>query len=119
MRRDLRAEVRALLLANPEGLTIRQIVVGTQSSDNNVRSSLTCMPDVYIDRWEFPRQGPISAVYVAVPIPEDCPRPNRLKRTLEERRKIEHQQVKALRAERAKAKHEAQGKTQIRGPWPT
>lgn len=132
MKRDLRAEIRALLLAHPEGMTTRDLVIATKASDKSVRHSLSCMPDAYIDRWEFPRQGPLAQVYCAVVVPEDCPRPIRTKRTPEERaayhrgytmawhkRKAEEaKQAKAEKAEQAKAAPPAQGLTTIRGPWP-
>lgn len=133
MKRDLRAEIRALLRAHPEGMTTRDLVVTTKASDKSVRHSLGSMPDAYIDRWEFPRQGPLAAVYCVVEVPENCPRPERAKRTEEELK--EYHRVKAKdaytvkaeakaetkKAEQARAKelHKLASLTVIRGPWPT
>jgi len=33
------------------------------------------MPDVYIDRWIVPAKKAVTPVYVAVDVPEDCPKP--------------------------------------------
>lgn len=134
MKRDLRAEIRAMLLAKPEGMTIRELCLATQATDKSVRHSLGCMPDAYIDRWEFPRQGPLNAVYCVVEVPEDCPRPSRLKRTPEEKAEY-HRSMTArwhkAKKERKQAEPEPepapkpepkpvrQGLTTIRGPWPT
>lgn len=128
MKRDLRAEIRALLLAKPEGMTVTDLVLATKATDKSVRVSVKSMPDAYIDRWEFPRQGPLAAVYCAVEVPEDCPRPSRLKRT-EEEKKAYHRSMTAkwhkAKKERKQAepkpepKPARQGLTTIRGPWPT
>lgn len=130
MKRDLRAEIRALLLAKPEGLTTRDLCIITKATDKSVRVSLKSMPDAYIDRWEFPRQGPLAAVFCAVMVPENCPRPSRAKRTPEE--KVEYHRAmtanwhkankeRQLAAPKPESKPESkpQGLTTIRGPWPT
>jgi len=134
MKRDLRAEIRALLLTKPEGLTVTDIVVATKATDKSVRVSLKSMPDVYIDRWEFQRQGPLAAVFCAVEVPEDCPRPSRLKRTPEEKaayhrnmtanwhKARKERQLAAPKPEPTSKPEPAskpQGLTTIRGPWPT
>lgn len=121
MKRDLRAEVRALLLAQPEGLTIRDLCDATKASDKSVRHSLGSMPDVYIDRWEFPRQGPLAQVYCAVVVPENCPRPTRLKRTPEEKKEYHRSYTEKWHKAKPKpeVEHAPQGLTSIRGPWPT
>jgi hypothetical protein len=120
VKRDLRAEVRTLLLAKPEGITASQLMVETGASYKSVRHSLSSMPDVYIDRWEFPRQGPLAAVFCAVVVPENCPRPTRLKRT--EAEKKEYHRSYTEKWHKAKPKppvvRESQGLTTIRGPWP-
>jgi len=128
MKRDLRAEIRVLLLAAPEGLTTRDLTVATKATDKSVRASLRSMPDAYIDRWEFPRQGPLAAVFCAVPIPEDCPRPVRSKRTAEERKAYHREYTsgwhagkaaqKALAEEQRTAAQSPDSLTVIRGPWP-
>ena len=125
MKRDLRAEVRALLLATPDGLTASQLTIDTGATYKSVRHSLSSMPDVYIDRWEYPRQGPVAAVYCAVVIPEDCPRPDQRKRTEEEKKAYHRVYTTAWHAGKAAQKkteeirQPSQGLTTIRGPWPT
>jgi hypothetical protein len=125
VKRDLRAEVRTLLLAKPEGMTIRDLVVATGASDKSVRHSLGSMPDTYIDRWEFPRQGPLAAVFCAVVVPENCPRPTRLKRTEAEKKEYHRVYTAAWHAGKSAQKkadeirQPSQGLTTIRGPWPT
>jgi hypothetical protein len=38
------------------------------------------MPDVYVDRWRLGKRGQFEKVWVAVPVPDDCPHPkDRLK----------------------------------------
>lgn len=132
MKRDLRAEVRSLLLAKPEGMTVTELTLATKATDKSIRVSLRSMADVYVDRWEFPRQGPLAAVYVAVVIPEDCPRPTRLKRTEEEKKayhrvytnawhkgKAAQKKLDDAAQETKQAERKPQGLTAIRGPWPT
>lgn len=120
MKRDLRAEIRALLLAHPEGMTTRDIMVATKAADKSVRHSLSSMPDTYIDRWEFPRQGPLAAVYCAVEVPEDCPRPEGRKRTEEQLKEYHRAKTREWHAAKKNPAQEAprQGLTTIRGPWP-
>lgn len=118
MKRDLRAEIRAMLLAHPDGMTIRDLCLKTKATDRSVRHSLGSMPDAYIDRWEFPRQGPLNAVYCAVVVPDDCPRPSRTKRTPEERKEYNRAYTAEWHKAKAKPAHDPQGLTSIRGPWP-
>lgn len=123
MKRDLRAEIRALLLRHPDGMTVSRLTILTKATDKSVRHSLGSMPDVYIDRWEFPRQGPLAAVYCAVEVPEDCPRPAGRKRSEEEMKEYHRGYTAAWhkrKTEEAKVEvRERQGLTTIRGPWPT
>jgi hypothetical protein len=42
---------------------------------SNVRMSLKAMPDVYVDRWRLGKRGQYEKVWVAVPVPDDCPHP--------------------------------------------
>ena len=77
MRTSTVKQVRALLRADPDGLTIKQINNVLHRSDTNMRRVLRGMPDTYIDRWEIrPRKTPAAVWCVVVP-PEDCPRPQR------------------------------------------
>jgi hypothetical protein len=68
-------KVRALLRANPWGLTPMEIAAATGMHVANVRTSLRAMPDVYVDRWQLGKRGQFSKVWVAVKVPEDCPHP--------------------------------------------
>jgi hypothetical protein len=77
MRKSNHHELRALLRANPDGLTVKQICDITGKQDSVTRRALDGMADVYRDRWIVEPTGrrPI-AVFVAVQVPEDCPRPD-------------------------------------------
>jgi len=73
----LNDRVRELLIANPDGMTIPQIVGALDKSDNVVRYAVQRMPDVYIDRWvQAENAGKFAAVWVRADIPEDAPRPD-------------------------------------------
>jgi hypothetical protein len=62
--------IRAALLREPDGLTAREIADEIDLPRQDVvEASLKGMDDVYIDRW---LNG--KAVYIAIPIPEDCPK---------------------------------------------
>jgi hypothetical protein len=79
MRKSNHHELRALLRANPDGLTVKQICDITKKQDSVTRRALDGMADVYRDRWldRGPHRGGRSiAVFVAVQVPEDCPRPD-------------------------------------------
>jgi hypothetical protein len=67
--------VRALLKVHPEGMTPMEIAAITGMHVANVRTSLRAMPDVYVDRWRVGKRGQFEKVWVAVPVPEDCPHP--------------------------------------------
>ena len=57
-----------------------EIVEVTGMHVANVRTSLRAMPDVYVDRWRIGKRGQFEKVWVAVPVPDDCPHPrDRLK----------------------------------------
>lgn len=72
--------IRELLKKHPDGLTINEICSFTGIRDSNILRSLKSMPDVYIDRWHVAKQQKREeAVWVAVEVPENCPRPERKK----------------------------------------
>ena len=75
MRKSNHHELRKLLRSHPDGLTIKQMCSQTGRPTNSTRKSLKCMPDVYIDRWDASGIKP-AAVYIAVPVPDDCPTPD-------------------------------------------
>lgn len=78
MKRDQRAAVRALLRAHEDGLTATDMAAQLGEGPHGIRRALSAMPDVYIDRWVKPARGPYAAVWCAVPVPENCPRPSKV-----------------------------------------
>ena len=72
----LQSEIRCYLRENPDGATRTQIAKATGIHLASVGKSLNSMPDVYIDRWEQNPGCRDQPVYVAVPVPQDCPQPS-------------------------------------------
>ena len=68
-------KIRTLLRAHPNGMTPPEIAAATGVHVANVRTALRAMPDVYVDRWRMGKRGQFTKVWVAVPVPEDCPHP--------------------------------------------
>jgi hypothetical protein len=77
MRTATEKQIRALLRANPDGLTTKQINDVLERTETNLRRVLRDMPDTYIDRWEPRERKAHAAVWCVVVPPEDCPRPQR------------------------------------------
>ena len=72
--------IRELLKKHSDGLTVNEICSFTGIRDSNILRSLKSMPDVYIDRWNVSKQQKREeAIWVAVEVPEHCPRPERRK----------------------------------------
>ena len=72
----LSTTIRKYLRANPDGATAAEIAQAIGKGADQTSAILTNMPDLYRDRWV--RQGHQDvAVWVAVVVPEDCPRPER------------------------------------------
>lgn len=69
--------VRALLRANPDGLTVKQLkqALPELAKHKTAIQALKGMPDTYVDRWVDARRGQWQAVWCVVVPPEDCPRP--------------------------------------------
>ena len=67
--------IRALLRLKPSGMTPPEISAATGMHVANVRTALRAMPDVYVDRWRLGNRGQFTKVWVAVPVPDDCPHP--------------------------------------------
>jgi len=67
--------IRTFLRSRPEGATSIEIAQHIAAHPSNVRMSLKTMPDVYVDRWRMGKRGQFEKVWVAVPVPEDCPHP--------------------------------------------
>lgn len=72
-------QVRQLLRAAPDGLTIQEILEQVPQTDKSHLSRiLRTMPDAYIDRWvNVTGDRWHRAVWCVVVPPEDCPRPHR------------------------------------------
>ncbi len=68
-------KIRTLLRSRPSGLTPIEIAELLEMHPANVRTSLRAMPDVYVDRWRLGKRGQYEKVWVAVPVPDDCPHP--------------------------------------------
>jgi len=67
-------DIRKYLRANPDGATAATISEALHRPSRQVTNLLTLMPDTYRDRWV--KSGDVwAAVWVAVTVPEDCPRP--------------------------------------------
>ena len=79
-------DVRALLRQeeNADGLTVPQICARLGATRDKVWRALEGrhMPDAYIDRWVGE-----SAVWICVPVPENCPKPDRKERRYERNQK--------------------------------
>ena len=69
------SEIRTILKRHPDGLTASEISDKTSANSDTVRRALQHMPDCYIDRWVTSNQGNLGAVWIAVDIPENCPKP--------------------------------------------
>lgn len=72
-------EVRILLRAAPDGLTVQEILALMPKLDQAYLSRiLRSMPDSYIDRWvSVSGDRWHRAVWAVVIPPEDCPRPHK------------------------------------------
>ena len=71
--------IRAILRMFPDGLSVNEICAKTGISSRSVYPMLKKMPDCYIDRWKTGRRQPPMAIWCAVEVPEDCPKPRKSK----------------------------------------
>lgn len=69
--------VRALLRANPDGLTVMEMSDRLRIPADILRNTVNSMPDKYVDRWRGPNRGQYAAVFCVVTPPPDCPHPTR------------------------------------------
>lgn len=78
MRLSRHAAIREFLRSKPDGANPKQIAeaLGNGATPHAVHRALSNMPDTYIDRWEHVAVGAPTGVWVAVKVPENCPRPN-------------------------------------------
>lgn len=126
-KRDVRGDIRKILRAHPDGLTVSELIFKMQCQDDQIRKALKAMPDVYIDRWVFPTKGASSAVWCAVEVPEDCPRPSYRERPeVQQEKRLARQRIKNEKAKQDR-QEERQRKADlrhlanlsvIRGSWP-
>lgn len=77
MSRSKHPEIRALLRANDDGMTVAQIGTALGLRNDVVLRSLGSMPDVYIDRYLEPVRGQYPAVWCAWVPPPNCPHPTK------------------------------------------
>ena len=75
MRKSRHQLIRDTLLAHEDGLTKKELCNIAGLDQRSIAKSLIAMPDVYIDRWVVPKKRLATPVYVAVKVPEDCPKP--------------------------------------------
>lgn len=75
MRPTHHAKLREMLKRHPDGLGVGEIASRLDIPEPAVRASLKSMPDVYIDRWIPARNRGWAAIWCAVDVPEDCPKP--------------------------------------------
>ena len=78
MRTNCTQEIRALLRAHSDGMTLEQIVWAVKRDKANVKKIIRAMPDAYIDRWETAPRKQFAAVWCVVVPPDDCPRPENI-----------------------------------------
>ena len=71
-------QIRALLRASSDGMTIEQIVWAVKRDKANVKKDVHAMPDAYIDRWEAVPRRQYAAVWCVVVPPENCPKPENI-----------------------------------------
>jgi hypothetical protein len=76
MRKLRSPEIREILLQHEYGLTAKEIATYTNMAADSVTKCIKTMSDVYIDRWSSLKKGlKYMPVYIAIKVPEDCPKP--------------------------------------------
>jgi hypothetical protein len=76
MKKSRHQQIRNLLLASEDGLTIKQIAAAL--GDDNYKSvakTVKLIHGLYIDRWTVPKRGQYATVYMCVEVPADAPHP--------------------------------------------
>lgn len=116
-------KLRELLQANPDGMTVQEIVALLGTTQQNIGASLKVTWGCYIERWIENRNGPATAVWKCVAVPASAPRPtpkpSRRKAVAKVPRVRKMRVVAPRKAAPEPSKHTPQGLTVIRGPWPT
>lgn len=67
--------IRELLQASEDGMTIEEIATALKVNSDNLRKQMATVFGVYIDRWNAPKRGQFTAVYMCIDTPEDAPHP--------------------------------------------
>jgi hypothetical protein len=73
--------IRRVLRENPDGLTTKELfdLIVPHIDRTVLGTALRNMPDTYVDRWQYIKGSPPSAVWIAVVPPEDAPKPDKRK----------------------------------------
>ena len=79
MRKSNHAAIRALLHQNPDGLMVSEIAKALGVKNDSIKVALRAMVDTYVDRWVKLRGSPMAAVWCAVEVPPNCPKPEEKK----------------------------------------
>ena len=67
--------IRALLLGAEDGLTAGEMARALNITTSYANGVLNDTYGFYIDRWANAGRGGNAAVWVCVPVPKNCPRP--------------------------------------------
>ena len=77
MRKPYHKPLREILTAHPDGLGTTTLAEMTCKCARSIYKSLKSMSDVYVDRWSEPRRGQYVAIWCAIKVPDDCPKPRK------------------------------------------
>jgi hypothetical protein len=75
LRKSRHQLIRSTLLSHEDGLTKTELCRIAGLDQRSIAKSLNALVVVYIDRWVKPKRRLVTPVYIAVKVPEDCPRP--------------------------------------------
>ncbi len=67
--------IRELLQASEDGMTIEEIATALKINVSNLYTQMPTVFGVYIDRWNAPKRGQYTAVYMCIDTPENAPHP--------------------------------------------
>ena len=79
MRHSNHKAIRELLLQNPDGLMVSEVAKALGVKNDSIKVALRSMVDTYVDRWVKLRGSPMAAVWCAVEVPPNCPKPEEKK----------------------------------------
>lgn len=69
--------LRALLLGSEDGLTAGEMARALGTTSSYTSGVLKEMYGCYVDRWANAGNGSDAAVWMCVPVPKNCPRPEK------------------------------------------